>query len=196
MGWFDQDQGQEKTSGTTEKQTRPQPQKKKRQGRAQRTRSGSRPSSTAGDGGSTLGEGIHVDGTIVSDEDLTVKGKVEGTLRSRGTLRIAKEAKVRAEIDGRRVLVHGDVEGDLRGSEKVILGPTAVLKGDIEAPALEIQEGAFFKGRIVMESKGRPDREGAEAAATTKGRTEGGSDDGSEAATEETTAARTPSSKG
>jgi len=105
----------------------------------------------AADAGSTLGRQIHVDGAIVCDEDLTILGRVDGTIRANGTLVVAKEADVRAKIDGERVLVHGKVNGNVHGTERVVLGQTARLTGNIEAPVLEIIEGAYFKGSVEMQ---------------------------------------------
>lgn len=149
MGWFDSEQTPEKASVTPANapQRRPAP---------------------APETGSTLGRQVQVDGTIVCGEDLTILGKVEGTIRAKGTLTIAKEAEVRASIDGQRVLVHGRVEGDVHGGERVVLGPTASLIGNIQAPALEITEGAFFKGSVEMRPAGeaRGQQKKADAAAS------------------------------
>ena len=80
------------------------------------------------------------------------RGAAAGTSTpgSQGTLVIAKEADVHAKIDGQRVLVHGKVDGDVHGSERVVLGQTARLMGNIEAKTLEIIEGAYFNGNVEM----------------------------------------------
>jgi len=102
--------------------------------------------------GSSLGARVHVNGTIVSDENLKILGKVEGTIHARQTLLIAKEAEVKAVIHGRRVQVDGTVVGDIHGAETVVLGTTASLHGNIHTPSLQILEGAFFKGSVEMKS--------------------------------------------
>lgn len=107
------------------------------------------PSSGRSDG-STLGERIHVDGTIVSEEGLKILGRVEGKIQARQELTVAKGARVLAVIQGRRVVIEGAVKGDIRASEVVLLGPTASLEGNISTPSLQIQEGAFFKGNVEM----------------------------------------------
>jgi len=139
MGWFDNEQDAQQRDAAA---PRSEPE---------------RPAATAAPAGaavpgSTLGRQIHVDGTIVCDEDLTILGRVDGTIRAQGTLVIAKEADVRAKIDGQRVLVHGKVDGNVHGTERVVLGQTARLTGNIEATILEIIEGAYFKGNVEMQS--------------------------------------------
>ena len=76
---------------------------------------------------------------------------------------IAKEADVRAKIDGLRVLVHGKVNGNVHGAERVVLGQTAQLTGNIEATTLEIIEGAYFKGKVEMQPV-KPAQEPAKAS--------------------------------
>lgn len=152
MGWFDneQEEGMKPASTSQSAPSRP-------------ATSTNNPTSTpspaktpvpsSSGSGSTLGPQIHIDGTIVCDEDLTILGRVDGTIRAKGTLVIAKEADVQARIDGQRVVVHGKVDGDVHGDERVTIGQTGRLKGNIETPSLEIVEGAHFKGNVDMKSK-------------------------------------------
>lgn len=177
MGWFDNEQEADGVKSATP-QTQPRPV--------------ARPPAPGAETGSTLGPQIHVEGTIVCDEDLTIVGRVDGTIRAHGTLVVAQDADVRAKIDGRRVLVHGKVDGNVHGAERVALGQTARLTGNIEAPALEIAEGAYFKGSVEMQSE-KPAKAGAAGKSATKGTPEGsekagGADEGKSAATEESKA--------
>ncbi|MGD8329004.1 MAG: polymer-forming cytoskeletal protein [Acidobacteriota bacterium] len=138
MGWFDNEQQDGKPAAPAS-QSAP-------------SRPVSQSSTTVTtESGSTLGRQIQIDGTIVCNEDLTILGKVDGTIRAKGTLVIAKEADVHAKIDGLRVVVHGKVNGDVEGEERVVLGPTAHLMGNIHTPTLEIVEGARFKGSVEMD---------------------------------------------
>lgn len=120
-------------------------------------------SSSRAAAGSTLGERVHVNGTIVCEEPLRILGKVEGTIRAREDLAIAKGAEVRAVIHGRRVQVEGHVKGDVHATEVLVLGATAVLEGNIGTPSLQIHEGAFFKGTVEMRTA-EPEKAPAKSA--------------------------------
>ena len=135
MGWFDNEQEEARRTAAAPQSSPP--------------RSVARP--PAPETGSTMGRQLHVDGTIVCDEDLTILGRVDGTIRANGTLMIATGADVRAKIDGQQVMVHGKVDGNVQGAERVVLGQTAHLTGNIETPILEIIEGARFKGSVEMQ---------------------------------------------
>jgi cytoskeletal protein CcmA (bactofilin family) len=99
-----------------------------------------------------VGARMKVTGTIVSDEDLEIVGQVEGEIRARETLSIAKDAEVRAVVHGRRVVLEGALHGDIHASELVVLGNSSTMQGDIHTPTLEIREGALFRGSVKMKA--------------------------------------------
>lgn len=101
--------------------------------------------------GSTLGERVHVNGTITCEEDLTILGKVEGQIHVREKLLIAKQAEVQALIKGTKVMVEGTVKGDIHAAGTLVLGATASLTGNIKTPSLQVRDGAYFKGSVEME---------------------------------------------
>lgn len=102
------------------------------------------------DAGSVIGERVQLQGTIISDEDLAITGAVEGTIHARQNLLIAKDAKVKAVVHGRRVQLDGTLQGDVHASEMVVLGATAVMIGNVSTPALQVRDGAFLKGSVEM----------------------------------------------
>jgi cytoskeletal protein CcmA (bactofilin family) len=64
-----------------------------------------------------------------------------------GTLIVGETGEVQANILVATAIVDGLVRGDIRASERVELGATARVFGNIEAPALAIQPGAVFEGQ-------------------------------------------------
>jgi len=67
-------------------------------------------------------------------------------------------------------VIHGKVDGNIVGVEKVELKKSAVLNGDINTQRIVIEDGAFFKGAIdirKVEAKSEPVRAAAQAAAAT-----------------------------
>lgn len=141
MGWFDgENREKEKVQAPVDKS----------QPHAQATPAP--PPRSSANAGSMIGERVQLSGTIVSDEDLTITGSVEGTIHARQNLLIAKDARVKAVVHGRRVQLDGTLHGDLHGTEMVILGATAVMHGNIHTPSLQVRDGAFLKGSVEMAS--------------------------------------------
>jgi len=82
-------------------------------------------------------------------EDLYVDGVVEGTIAlSEGRLTVGPNARVMADVDAREVVIYGMVEGNIRAGGRVELRESAVVKGDIVAARLSIEENASIKGRV------------------------------------------------
>lgn len=95
-----------------------------------------------------LGREVNFKGTLEATEDLTILGRVDGRILAKGALIIGKEAHATASVEGKRILVLGRVKGNIRGSERIELGPTSTVEGDVAAPLIQISEGAHFEGRV------------------------------------------------
>lgn len=78
--------------------------------------------------------------------NLKINGEFSGSLDVRGNLTIGSDAKVQADINGDNVIIAGNVQGNVFVNKMLTLMPTAILKGDITTPKLNIVEGALFEG--------------------------------------------------
>jgi cytoskeletal protein CcmA (bactofilin family) len=102
-----------------------------------------------------IGKTVLVKGELSGTEDLYLDGEVEGSIELRDhSLVIGPHGKVRAHINARDVVVHGKVDGNIKGTERVELKKSAVLVGDIFTQRIIIEDGAFFKGAIDIQKEG------------------------------------------
>ena len=105
----------------------------------------------------TIGVSIVIQGDVSGDEDLLVEGRIEGTVDLRKNhVTVGKEGKLKGEIHGRSVTIEGEIEGDVRAEEQIVLRPTARMKGNIVSPRVTLEDGANFKGGIDMEVSSSP----------------------------------------
>lgn len=96
-----------------------------------------------------IGKSVIVKGELSGSEDLYLDGEVEGSIELRGhSLTIGPNGRVRANIHAKDVVIHGKVDGNVRGTDRVELKKSALLNGDIYTQRIVIEEGAFFKGAI------------------------------------------------
>jgi len=96
-----------------------------------------------------IGKSVIVKGELSGSEDLYLDGEVEGSIELRGhSLTIGPNGRVRANVNAKDVVVHGKVDGNVKGTERVELKKSAVLNGDISTQRIMIEDGAFFKGSI------------------------------------------------
>jgi cytoskeletal protein CcmA (bactofilin family) len=82
---------------------------------------------------------------------LRVDGHLSGTINSdKGTLIVSSGGQVDADIEVAIARINGTVNGNVVATERIELGRTARLHGDIHAPALVIEQGAIFEGNCRM----------------------------------------------
>ena len=103
------------------------------------------------EGSTVIGRSVTIRGEVTGKEDLFMDGVVEGMISlPEGRLTVGPNARLMADVDAREVVVFGLVEGDLRASGRVELRDTAVVKGDIVAARLSIEENASMKGHVEL----------------------------------------------
>ena len=96
-----------------------------------------------------LGKSAIVKGDLFAFEDVTIEGRVEGTITVQGhTLTVGHHAQIEAKILARVATIGGTVHGDVTATEKVEILATGSLDGDIVAPQIAIAEGARFCGKV------------------------------------------------
>ncbi len=100
-------------------------------------------------GNAVLGKSAVVKGQILSREDLTVDGEVEGTIEMQEhRLTIGQSGKVRASVKAREVIVLGTLHGNVETGDRIDIRKEAKLVGDIRTARIVIEDGAYFKGNV------------------------------------------------
>jgi len=100
-----------------------------------------------------IGPCMKVKGEFAGKEDLTVHGQVEGIIDlKKSQVTISKTGNLKGDVYGRTIIIEGEVKGDLVAEEKIVLEPSAVVRGCLTAPRINVEDGAKFKGNVDMES--------------------------------------------
>jgi len=101
----------------------------------------------------SIGASISIKGTLVGKEDLMIQGRVEGRIDLKNNnITVGKTGRIKADIYGKVISIEGEVLGNLVGEKKIVLRPSGRVRGDMRAPAINLEEGAKFKGNIAMEA--------------------------------------------
>ncbi len=96
-----------------------------------------------------IGKSVVIRGELSGSEDLYLDGDIQGTIDLRDhKLVIGPNGKIKATVSARELVVHGKVEGNISGSERVELRKSCSVVGDINTQRIVIEDGAFFKGAI------------------------------------------------
>jgi cytoskeletal protein CcmA (bactofilin family) len=68
-------------------------------------------------------------------------------------------------VEAQQVVIHGAVKGDVHGHERVVLGATARITGDVHYGAIEMTLGARVDGKLVPGGTAAPTTAAPAAAA-------------------------------
>jgi cytoskeletal protein CcmA (bactofilin family) len=106
-------------------------------------------------GQTQFGRCLTIKGDVSGREDLSIFGQFEGTIKVEGhCLTIGREGNVKAEIRAARVVIHGSVHGNISVRERAEIYKTGHVVGDLTAPEISIEDGAFYKGKIEILKEG------------------------------------------
>jgi cytoskeletal protein CcmA (bactofilin family) len=98
-----------------------------------------------------VGHGTVLTGETSFQAMLRVDGNLVGSVSSEtGTLIVGTNGQVDANVSVGTAMVNGVVNGDIIASEKIQLGRTARVIGNIQSPRLIIEDGALLEGGCKM----------------------------------------------
>lgn len=98
-----------------------------------------------------VGHGTTLTGETSFQAMLRIDGHLVGTVTSdSGTLIVGTNGQVDANIVVSAAMINGVVNGDIVATEKIQLGRTARVVGNIQSPRLLIEDGAVFEGSCSM----------------------------------------------
>jgi cytoskeletal protein CcmA (bactofilin family) len=101
-----------------------------------------------------LREDASFEGKLVFDGNVLVNGKFKGEIHSPGDLTVGNGGFVEGLVEIGTIHVFGEVHGNIRAKQKIVINAPAVVKGDIMAPSLVIEDGAVFEGNCSMGDTG------------------------------------------
>jgi len=113
----------------------------------------SNPYDSASERVSILGPTLHFKGELHADEEVLIKGRIEGSITHSQRITVCPEGTVQANVRAQVIVIEGQVDGDLQAEKSVMVRETAKLRGNITAPSVSIVEGAHFTGGIDMDKK-------------------------------------------
>jgi cytoskeletal protein CcmA (bactofilin family) len=85
--------------------------------------------------------GLHLDGRV--------KGNVRSEPGASATLCVSEHGSVEGSVDVPVVVLNGTVKGDIRASERVVLGAQAKVHGNVHYGVIEMEMGAEVCGKLI-----------------------------------------------
>lgn len=111
-----------------------------------------------------VGKSVVFRGDLISSEDMTIDGRVEGSIEVRNHhLTVGPNAAIEADVAAKLVTVFGKVAGSVMAEDRIEIRQGAHVEADLTCQTLSIQEGAYFCGKVAM--AGRQPKTDKKAAA-------------------------------
>ena len=106
--------------------------------------------SGSGKAAASISQGIRIKGEVTGTEDLFVDGIVEGKLNLTANccLTIGPNGNVKADLNAREIIVRGKVEGKVIARDRLQIGSTGEITGEVQTNRLAIEDGATLRGKV------------------------------------------------
>jgi cytoskeletal protein CcmA (bactofilin family) len=117
-----------------------------------------------------IGKAARVAGDVEFQGGLHLDGHVSGAVRATGegdsTLSVSATGSIEGPVQVPNVILEGTVKGDIRARERVVLGATARVEGNVYYGIIEMSLGAQIMGKLLPLT---PPKAGAAAATPATG---------------------------
>ena len=97
-----------------------------------------------------IGPSVKLEGDFKSNGDVTVEGKVKGTLATTKNLRVGEKALIEANVSAENATIAGIVKGNIGIKGKLEILNSGEVHGDVICKSIIIQEGAKLNGTWSM----------------------------------------------
>jgi cytoskeletal protein CcmA (bactofilin family) len=105
-----------------------------------------------------VGARMSVTGDITFSGGLNIAGSVTGAVIGEGTdalIDLNETGRIEGDVRAPHVHLHGEMNGDVVASEKLVLGATAKVRGNIYYKLLEMTAGAQVNGQMIHQDEPR-----------------------------------------
>ena len=94
-------------------------------------------------------EGMTLEGDIVSEENVRVRGRIDGNVATSGSVVIEPRGSVKGEVTADNLILEGSLEGRATVARTFELRATGRMRGDIRAAMVAIAEEAFLQKKVL-----------------------------------------------
>jgi cytoskeletal protein CcmA (bactofilin family) len=100
-----------------------------------------------------IGKAAHVHGDVDFEGGLHLDGHIGGSVRAGGaresSLSVSDSGSIEGAVHVPNVVLNGTVKGDIHARERIVLGATARVEGDVYYGVIEMTLGAQIVGKLV-----------------------------------------------
>ena len=97
---------------------------------------------------SVIASDLTIEGKIEGSGHVRLAGKFKGDVHVQGDLTIEAGAKLNGGVKARKVIIAGELEGNIDAASRVELLENGVMIGDIKAGAVTVAPGSRMRGQV------------------------------------------------
>ena len=97
-----------------------------------------------------VGRNVNVSGKLIFHEPVRIEGRFRGEVRSVELVVVGEDGMIEGKVFAPRLLIMGELRGDVVGCDRMVLGPRAKFFGNIQTRNLTVAEGAYLDGNVRM----------------------------------------------
>ena len=109
--------------------------------------------SSAGRIDTLIGKSASVQGDVEFSGGLHVDGRITGSVRATAgapaSLSVSEHGVIEGSVEAPHVVLNGWVNGDILGTDRVVLGAKARVRGNVHYGVIEMALGAEISGKLV-----------------------------------------------
>jgi cytoskeletal protein CcmA (bactofilin family) len=98
-----------------------------------------------------LGKDTEFEGKLSFTGAVRLDGRFRGEIFTEGTLIVGEAAAIDADMRVARVIVSGQIRGNIVADERIEIKSPGKVYGNIQAPKVIIEEGVLFEGNCKMQ---------------------------------------------
>lgn len=96
---------------------------------------------------SLIASDLTIEGKIEGTGHIRIAGKFKGDVNVQGDLTIENGAKLNGGVRAKKVIIAGELEGNIESASRVELLASGVLVGDVKAGSLTVAAGSRMRGQ-------------------------------------------------
>ena len=101
-----------------------------------------------------LGSETEFEGKLSFKGAVRIDGHFTGEIYTDGTLIVGEAAVIKSDIHVSHIIVSGEIRGNIIADNRIEIHAPGKVFGNIQAPAIVIEEGVIFEGNCKMQQIG------------------------------------------
>jgi len=106
-----------------------------------------------------LGKAATLNGDLEFSGGLHLDGRVNGNVRSSaddgGALSVSESGFIEGSVEVTNIVMNGTVNGDMHARERLVLGGSARVNGNVHYGVIEMAPGAVITGKLIPLGSGK-----------------------------------------